>query len=93
VNRKQKDVEGALVSKGFALREGDHHRFIYFTQAGKKTRVHTKTSHPGRLLGDDLLHAMAKQCRLSNKDFLALIDCPLDRQGYEALLANAGGIS
>lgn len=49
------------------------------------TRV-TKTSHGGRQIDDNLLSMMARQCRLSSKDFALLLDCPMDRDSYERQL-------
>jgi hypothetical protein len=88
--RKQGDVEKSLLAKGFCAREGDHSYFNYYSKAGKKTAVFTKTSHGAREIDDNLLSRMAKQCRLSNKDFGLLVDCPLDRNAYEAKLIAQG---
>jgi hypothetical protein len=41
--REKKSVEDGLKNKGFTLKEGDHHRFIYYTLDGnKKSAVITK---------------------------------------------------
>jgi len=52
------------------------------------------TSHGsgGRSIGDPLLGQMAKQCYLTKQDFLSLVDCPLDREGFEAKARERGGI-
>ena len=88
--RKQSDVEKSLQAKGFRAREGDHNYFNYYSKAGKKTAVFTKTSHGSREIDESLLSLMAKQCKLSNKDFGLLIDCPPDRDTYEAKLVARG---
>lgn len=90
--RKQSDVENSLLRKGFRHKEGDHNYFNYFSKAGKKTAVFTKTSHGAREIDESLLSRMAKQCRLNNKDFSLLIDCPLDRDTYEAKLIAQGAV-
>ena len=86
--RKKAQVETALKSKGFEQREGDHHFFVYVTTEGKKNTVRTKTSHTPKMkdIPDNLLSQMAKQCQLSKNDFLRLLDCPLNREGYEGIL-------
>ena len=89
--RKQTDVERSLQAKGFEAAKGDHNYFHYYSKAGKKTRVFTKTSHGAREIDDSLISMMAKQCKLNNKDFGLLIDCPLDRDAYELKLI-AGGL-
>jgi predicted RNA binding protein YcfA (HicA-like mRNA interferase family) len=88
--RTSSDVEKGLEKKGFNKREGDHHFFAYYSIAGKKTRVFTKTSHGKKEIADNILSQMAKQCRLTNKQFNELIDCPLSQDDYEKILANEG---
>ncbi|HRF13587.1 MAG: type II toxin-antitoxin system HicA family toxin [Candidatus Accumulibacter phosphatis] len=88
--RKPNDVERSLEKKGFQRKEGDHHYFNYYTKAGKKTQVFTKTSHGVKELDDSLLGMMSRQCKLSRQDFDRLIDCPLDRDSYERKLIEVG---
>jgi hypothetical protein len=88
--RKQSKVEKGLEAKGFRHDDGDHHFFHYFSTAGKKTRVFTKTSHGASEIDDSLLGRMAKQCKLKRADFDRLIDCPLNRDAYEAMLIAQG---
>ena len=90
--RKQNDVEKSLLAKGFHSKEGDHNFFNYYSKAGKKTAVFTKTSHGAREIDDNLLSRMAKQCKLSNKDFSLLIECPLDQDTYEIKLISQGAV-
>lgn len=90
--RKQSEVEKSLLAKGFRAKEGDHTYFNYYSKAGKKTAVFTKTSHGMREIDDSVLSRMSKQCKLSNKDFGLLIDCPLDRDTYEAKLIAQGAV-
>jgi len=91
--RKQADVEKSLLNKGFQSGGGDHNYFFYHSKAGKKTIVRTKTSHGAREIDDNLLAQMAKQCRLTNKDFGLLIDCPLSRDAYEVQLIAIGAVA
>jgi hypothetical protein len=90
--RKKSRVESGLKDKGFEQTEGDHHFFVYKTIEGKKTSVRTKTSHTPKMkdIPDNLLSQMAKQCKLSKNDFFRLIDCPMDRDDYEAILKEQG---
>lgn len=93
--REKKSVEDGLKNKGFTLKEGDHHRFIYYTLDGnKKSSVITKTSHTPKMkeIPDNLIAQMAKQCKLSKSDFLKLVDCPLSRVAYEDILKREGEI-
>lgn len=88
--RKQNEVEKSLCSKGFHPAKGDHNYFHYYSKAGKKTRIFTKTSHGSREIDDSLLGCMARQVKLSRGDFDRLIDCPLDRDTYEKKLIDQG---
>lgn len=89
--RDKRDVEAGLTNKGFRLKGGDHHYYVFWTEGGKKSTAKTKTSHGSmRDISDDLLAKMAKQCGVTKANFLKLVDCPLTRQEYEALLRQAG---
>lgn len=85
-------IEAALTSKGFTRREGVHHFFVYMTLQGRKSRVHTKTSHTPRMkeISDVLLGQMATQCGLLKPEFPDLVKCPLSREAYEKLLEERG---
>ena len=94
--REKKSIEDGLKNKGFKLKEGDHHRFIYYTIDGnKKSSVITKTSHTPKMkeIPDNLISQMAKQCKLSKSDFLNLVDCPLSRESYEKMLRAEGELN
>jgi len=88
------DVETALQKKGFLLSSGDHNFFIYYTQAGQRTSVWTKTSHGSshKTLGDGLLSQMGKQCGLTKGQFTQLVECPLTRDVFEDMLLKSGRI-
>ena len=88
--RKQDEVEKSLLKKGFLPSGGDHNFFFYHSNAGKKTIVRTKTSHGGKEIDDNLLSQMAKQCKLTKSQFLDLVDCPMDRDKFEAVLSKSG---
>jgi hypothetical protein len=92
VQRDKRQIEAALEAKGFTRSEKDHSYFYYRTLEGKKTTARTKTSHTPKMktIGDELLGKMARQCHLSKPQFLDLVDCPLNRQGYENLLTAQG---
>lgn len=89
---KRSEIENALEFKGFRRAESDHAFFIYYSQSGKKSPVRTKTSHGTgyKDISDNLVSQMAKQCRLTNKDFKDLVACPLSRQAYEDKLVAQG---
>ncbi len=88
MSREKRKVESSLQKKGFQETSGDHRFFSYYTIDGKKTEIQTKTSHTPKMktIPDSLISKMAKQCKLNNKDFSDLIDCPLSREAYEKKL-------
>lgn len=85
--RAKAKVEQSLQAKGFGVKEGDHHYFTYFRPDGRKTSIFTKTSHTPKMreIPDNLLALMAKQCKLSKRQFLELVNCPMSREAYDAL--------
>jgi hypothetical protein len=92
--RPKDKVTSALVSKGFVPRGAHHVMLVYYTTTGQKTRACTKTSHTPKMkdITDGLLAQMAKQCRLSTREFLGLVDCQVSRTAFEELLRERGEI-
>jgi len=92
MQRDKRLVEASLVTKGFEQKDGDHHYYFYCSVVGKKTAVFTKTSHTLKMktISDELLSQMARQCKLTKQQFLDLVDCPMNRETYEKILASQG---
>ena len=82
--RKGRDIDAALRKKGFRRNPTGDHVFYYFGH----TFIFTKISHGtmGCSLSADLLSRMARQLHLTKTQFLSLIDCTLDEDGYRAIL-------
>ena len=91
---KRRTIENALVRKGFRRDEKHHSFFHYYTEAGERTRVWTKTSHgrTGADINKGLFKRMARQCKLTADDFRDLVDCPMSRTDYEQLLRNSDNV-
>jgi hypothetical protein len=86
-------VEAGLSSKGFRRSNNDHRYFFYHDLNGQKHPIRTHTSQGrGITLGDPLIAAMAKQSGLNKREFLDLVDCPMDQVTYEHLLRSRGRI-
>ncbi len=84
-----KDVAASLLKKGFQRRNsGDVYYRLYVD--GKKTIVYTMISHGEKEIHDGLLGAMARQVKLSRKQFNDLVDCPLALEQYMQLLQKQG---
>jgi hypothetical protein len=89
--RPARGVMAALEQKGFAKRESDH-TYFHLWVSGKKTPIFTKVSHGEKEIGDRLLGMMARQIKLSAKQFRDLLDCPLTAEQLIKLLKSAGHI-
>jgi hypothetical protein len=92
-SRDRNAISSSLQKKGFIIEEDrDHKCFFYHSTNGKRTNIRTKVSHGTKykVIGDNLLALMSKQCKLSKTDFLDLIDCPLTRELYETKLKMQG---
>lgn len=92
--RPKDTVISGLTSKGFVRAAGDHIRLIYYTKDGQKTNVKTMTSHTPKMkdIPDNLISAMARQCKLSKAEFLGVVDCPVTRDQLENILREKGEI-
>ena len=86
--RDKRSVETAMRKKGFVQDENTHHKFYYVTTKGCISSIFTQTSHgsKNKTLDDSLLGLMARQCKLTKKEFLKLVDCDLDQNGYEKMM-------
>lgn len=92
---KPREVESALLNKGFKKIDGgrDHHFYFYFHN-GIKTSVFTKISHNSADIGDPLLKLMCRQLRLAKKaEFLELVKCSLSQDQYAEILVAGKHIS
>ena len=86
---KSRDIEAALLKKGFMVKES-HHKIFYFFYEGKITGVHTFLSHGVREYNAELLTKMRNQLHLSGKELEDLIRCPLSGEEYLILLEERG---
>lgn len=86
---KPRIVSAALTNKGFREVDNDHHRFILY-HGNQKTEIRTMVSHSSRELGEELIHRMARQLKLSKPDFLELVGCTLGGAEYLQKLRDAG---
>jgi hypothetical protein len=85
------DIEAGLKKKGFVEEDRDH-RFYALVVEGHYTGIMTKTSKGTghKTLGDNLVGLMARQLKLTKKQFVDLVTCPLSLDDYVALLKQTG---
>lgn len=84
------DISRALIKKGFVEDvRGDHKRY-YLSVPKVKVSINTKISHGSSNIGDNLIIKMAKQIKLSKKEFIDYVACAIDRENYVEILKNQG---
>jgi hypothetical protein len=76
---KTRDIESALIKKGFQVKQS-HHKFYSLFVDGKKTNIKTFISHGIKEYNKTLLSSMKNQLHLSSKEFEDLISCPLTQE-------------
>lgn len=89
---KTREIEGALLRKGFQAIEKDH-TYYYLYYKGKLTNVSTKISHGESEIRDPLIAIMSKQLKLSKNEFQTYVACTLGLEKYYALLIERGVIN
>ncbi len=84
----------SLKKKGFSesVSKSDDHKYLEFVHEGK-IHFYTKLSHGSKKdLGLPLITQMALQCKLSKKEFMDLVNCPLSKERYLEILKERGAI-
>lgn len=89
--KETRKIESSLLSKGFS-KENTHHEMYWYFYNGKKTSIRTRLSHGYKEYSDNLLGLIARQLHLKKSELEDLIDCPLTKEQYEALLLKDGKI-
>ena len=92
-SRKGRDIDSALMRKGFEkTKDSDHVRYYFYDRQTGATLAQTKISHGmmGVSIGAPLISQMASQLHLTKAQFLDLIDCSLDEAGYREILKGQG---
>ena len=89
--RSGRDIDAALRKKGFTRRiDGKHLRYSFILPEESKGGITTLMSHGtfGETIGAPLISQMARQLLLTKKQFLDLIDCTMDEEGYREIVVN-----
>jgi hypothetical protein len=80
-----RQVNKALTAKLGFERRASHHR-IYRLYLDGQPVARTFISHGQRELTDFHIGQMSRQMRLSRKEFIDAIGCPLDREAYNNII-------
>ena len=88
---KVRDIDSALRKKGFqeSNKKNPDHIYYFLYHKGNKTRIKTKISHGERELHDGLCAAMAREIKLTRRQFNDFVDCPLTYELYVRILVQA----
>ncbi len=87
--RSARVIDVALCKKGFR-RELDGKHIRYFFKGNPNIRTMISHGMANTALSADMISKMAKQLKLTTKQFLAFIDCTLSEEGYREVLEKQG---
>jgi len=82
-------VEKALCNKGFDRSNTDHRVFWLYVD-GKRTSIHTKTSHNSQDIDNYLQSCMARQMQLTKNEFLLFVSCQMNFETYVKRIRSRG---
>ena len=86
----KRKVKAALRKKGFDENKKKDHIYFYhrWESTGNLSGIWTRVSHGSRPkdLPKGLASEMAKQVKLSNRDFERLVSCDMDQDKYEKVV-------
>jgi predicted RNA binding protein YcfA (HicA-like mRNA interferase family) len=87
---KAREVESALLKKGFEL-DQRHHRFFFLVVDGRSSGIFTRISHGHEDIGDKILGRMARQMKIKRRELDEFVSCSMSGNDYLARL-RAGGV-
>lgn len=84
--RNTQDIQSSLSKKGFVVDEGGNHTKLIFHHKKQNQAIMTVLSRGKKEYDNFLLGLMARELKLTKKQLLGLIDCPIDKKEYIKLL-------
>lgn len=87
----RRDIEAALLKKGFEVHVGDHRYYRLFVD-GQKTSIVAKISvgTSYKVYSDELLAKIARGLRIKKAQLVRLVECEIDGPAYVALARESG---
>ena len=89
VGRDSRDIESALLRKGFRFSDS-HHKFLRLFVGAAPQPVQTFLSHSKSDYGNELLAQVSRQLHLTKAELLRLIDCEMSGEQYLQLMIERG---
>lgn len=85
---KASKIESALRKKGFTEDVSKSHKKYVMIIDGKKTDINTHTSHGHKEIDDTMMNKMAKQMRITRRQFDLFAECTLSEEQYKKILVD-----
>lgn len=86
-----KQVESALLKKGFKY-SNKSHRFLALFIEGKKTAIRTMVSHGRTTYKGRLEKSLRDQLKVTKEELVGLVECPLTMEAYLECLKERNAI-
>jgi predicted RNA binding protein YcfA (HicA-like mRNA interferase family) len=93
VTKKSRDIAGALTRKGFVENADRDHRYYHLWYENRKTQIYTKISHSSDNIDDHLFSRMARQVKLTTKQFGTFVNCCMDGAAYVKAMIDNGHVT
>ena len=91
---RPKELESALLKKGFRKTDGGDHNYFFYYIGEEKTKVRTKISrgsHGKKMIGDSLISVIKDQMHFDEKtQLIEFVECTFSKEDYQDLLVNKG---
>ena len=82
---KTREIESALMKKGFQEYKTKHHKYYIWQNDQKKTVIQTFISHGKHEYNGSVLSSLRKQLHLKNNQFDAFVQCSLTKKDLEMI--------
>jgi hypothetical protein len=90
-NLDKRKVKSNLLKKGFILKEGtNHEQLVYLDKSGALTASRTVLSRGENDISKSLVSKMARDVNLNTSQFTDLVECTLEKKGYNNILVKKG---
>lgn len=88
--RKRRIIIQNLKSKGFIEERDRDHIVLKFFNDGVYAGIRTKLSHGSKSaeIDEELISRMAKQCKVTKKQFVGLVECTVSQADYLAMVSD-----
>lgn len=88
--RKRRIIIQNLKSQGFKEERDRYYIVLKFSNKGAYAGIRTKLSHSSKFaeIDEEQISRMAKQCKVTKKQFVGLVECTVSQAGYLAMVCD-----